>query len=114
KDKPKEDFPKAPSMPEDMKEMYKQRQRELAVERAQMSVSEDEKKTEDNTISTPSTVTEPRLEDSTVAPKIDAPAEPRPVEKVEPAPVANPPQTRPRHAAPDKKEGKKGESGRPE
>jgi len=30
KDKPKEDFPQAPSMPEDMKEMYKQRQRELA------------------------------------------------------------------------------------
>src|SRR6202008_1752636 len=36
KDKPKEDFPKAPNMPEDMKEMYKQRQRELQLERAQM------------------------------------------------------------------------------
>src|ERR1044071_8910298 len=36
KDKPKKDFPKAPSMPEDMKERYKQRQRELALERAQM------------------------------------------------------------------------------
>src|SRR4029078_10525086 len=36
KDKPKEDFPKAPSMPEDMREMFSQRQRELALERAQM------------------------------------------------------------------------------
>src|SRR6266705_4735238 len=42
KDKPKEDFPKAPSMPEDMKEMYKQRQRELQLERAQMEVDEED------------------------------------------------------------------------
>src|SRR6202008_1585505 len=41
KEKPKEDFPKAPNMPEDMKEMYKQRQRELQLERAQMAVDED-------------------------------------------------------------------------
>jgi penicillin-binding protein 1A len=114
KDKPKEDFPKAPAMPEDMKEMYKQRQRELALERAQMSVADDEEKTDENTISTPSTVTEPRLEDSTVAPKIDAPAEPRPnVEKVEPAPAATPQQTRPREAEPNKKKGKKGDDGPP-
>ena len=30
KDKPKEEFPKAPSMPEDMRELFRQRQRELA------------------------------------------------------------------------------------
>src|SRR5712671_8096105 len=48
KDKPKEDFPKAPSMPEDMKEMYKQRQRELALERAQMAVEDETEKTDEN------------------------------------------------------------------
>jgi len=49
KDKPKEDFPKAPTMPEDMKEMYKQRQRELALERAQMTADEEQTKTDENT-----------------------------------------------------------------
>src|SRR5205085_6773855 len=48
KDKPKEDFTKAPTMPEDMREMYKQRQRELALERAQMTADEDEEKTDEN------------------------------------------------------------------
>ncbi|HSV22269.1 MAG TPA: PBP1A family penicillin-binding protein, partial [Xanthobacteraceae bacterium] len=76
KDKGKEDFPKAPSMPEDMKEMYKQRQRELALERAQMTTEADETKTDEN--ANPSAITEPRLEDNTVpAPKTEAPTEPR-------------------------------------
>ena len=35
-DKPKEDFPTAPNMPEDMKELFRQRQRELAAERAEL------------------------------------------------------------------------------
>src|SRR5207245_3388394 len=48
KDKPKEDFPKAPSMPEDMKEMYKQRQRELALERAQMAAEAPEDQQDQN------------------------------------------------------------------
>jgi penicillin-binding protein 1A len=116
KDKPKEDFPKAPSMPEDMKEMYKQRQRELALERAQMAADEEETKTDEN--APPSAITEPRLEDSTVpAPKTEAPVEPRPnpetPKKVEPAPVSTPPQTRPREAEPAKKKGKKGDDGPP-
>src|SRR6266446_6321174 len=64
KDKPKEDFPKAPNMPEDMKEMYKQRQRELQLERAQMTADADETKTDEN--AAPSAITEPRLEDKTV------------------------------------------------
>src|SRR4029077_3891727 len=64
KDKGKEDFPKAPAMPEDMKEMYKQRQRELALERAQMTTEEDTQKTDENA-TPPSAITEPRLEDST-------------------------------------------------
>src|SRR2546425_1857958 len=50
KNKPKEDFPKTPSMPEDMKEMYKQRQRELALERAQMSADEDEDRSEERRV----------------------------------------------------------------
>lgn len=117
KDKPKEDFPKAPAMPEDMKEMYKQRQRELALERAQMAADEETEKTDENA-TTPSAITEPRLEDSTVpAPKSDVPSEPKPnteaPKKVEPASVATPAQTRPREAEPAKKKGKKGDDGPP-
>src|SRR5690348_16061283 len=37
KDKPKEDFPKAPEMPEDMRELFRQRQRDLAAERAEFA-----------------------------------------------------------------------------
>jgi penicillin-binding protein 1A len=117
KDKPKEDFPKAPSMPEDMKEMYKQRQRELALERAQMTADSDEEKTDEN--AKPSAITEPRLEDKTLppAPKSDEPAEPKtntetPKEKPA-APAATPAQTRPREAEPAKKKGKKGDDGPP-
>ncbi|HSQ23067.1 MAG TPA: PBP1A family penicillin-binding protein, partial [Pyrinomonadaceae bacterium] len=117
KDKPKEDFPKAPAMPEDMKEMYKQRQRELALERAQMAADEETEKTDENA-TTPSAITEPRLEDSTVpAPRSDVPSELKPnteaPKKVEPAPVATPAQTRPREAEPAKKKGKKGDDGPP-
>ena len=118
KDKPKEDFPKAPSMPEDMKEMYKQRQRELALERAQMTAETDETKTDQNANS--NTITTPRLEDTTLppAPKTDEPPEPRTntetPKKTEPAtPVATPAQTRPREAEPAKKKGKKGDDGPP-
>jgi penicillin-binding protein 1A len=117
KDKGKEDFPKAPAMPEDMKEMYKQRQRELQLERAQMTVDSDDTKTDEN--AAPSAITQPRLEDNTVpAPKTDAPPEPRPntetpKETKPSAPVATPAQTRPREADPAKKRGKKGDDGPP-
>jgi penicillin-binding protein 1A len=118
KDKPKEDFPKAPSMPEDMKEMYKQRQRELALERAQMTA--DEEKTETDPNANPSAITTPRLEDSTLppAPKTDDPPEPRtntetPKETKPAAPAATPAQTRPRETEPAKKKGKKGDDGPP-
>src|ERR1041384_1876498 len=66
KDKPKEDFPKAPAMPEDMKEMYKQRQRELQLERAQMSVDEDEQIGDENT--PPSAITNQKLQAKTLPP----------------------------------------------
>src|ERR1051325_1479757 len=114
KDKPKEDFPKAPAMPEDMKEMYKQRQRELQLERAQMDVDEETDKTDENKTTAPLTITEPRLEDNTVpAPRSEAPVEPRPAtetpKKVEPAPAATPATTRPPAVDPNKKKGKKGD-----
>src|SRR5947199_1350547 len=79
KDKPKEDFQKAPEMPEDMKEMYKQRQRELALERAQMEADAEETQTDQNANPNPSAGTTPKLEDTTLppAPRSEAPAEPR-------------------------------------
>src|SRR5438876_3260427 len=122
KGKPKDDFDKAPSMPEDMKEMYKQRQRELALERAQMTADEDEDKTDENAKpnSNPNAMTTPKLQDTTLppAPKTDMPAEPRTTtetpKKTEPAaPAATPAQSRPREAEPAKKKGKKGDDGPP-
>src|SRR5687768_12713520 len=111
KDKPKEEFPKPPSMPEDMREMYRQRQRELQLERAQMQ-AEPSPTPEDGTTE-PSAITTPKLEDTTLppAPKQDQPAEPR----TDPAPKPQTPaetprqETRPREAEPAKKKGKKGE-----
>jgi penicillin-binding protein 1A len=116
KDKPKEDFAKAPSMPEDMKEMYKQRQRELQLERAQMTADEQDNQPDKN--ANPDAITTPKLEDSTLPPvKTDVPPEPRvnpEPKKVEPAaPAATPAQTRPREAEPAKKKGKKGNDGPP-
>ncbi|HXI62578.1 MAG TPA: hypothetical protein VNF70_07690, partial [Pyrinomonadaceae bacterium] len=116
KDKPKEDFPKAPTMPEDMKEMYKQRQRELQLERAQMAVDDQTDETDKTTKPDATTITSPRLEDNTLpAPKTE-PGEPRvnpETPKKEPAPAATPAQSRPREAEPNKKKGKKGDDGPP-
>ncbi len=114
KDKPKEDFSRAPSMPEDMKEMYKQRQRELQLERAQMTADEQDNQTDKNT--GPSAISTPKLEDSTLPPvKTDVPPEPRSEtpKKVEPAPASTPAETRPREVEPAKKKGKKGNDGPP-
>lgn len=113
KDKPKENFDKAPTMPEDMKELFRQRQRELAAERAQFRI-DDEEESEDE-LTTPTTTTEPKLEQMTLPPPPkadDRPADPQPrtetpAPKVETAPA--PPVTRPREAEPAKKKGKKGE-----
>src|SRR5215471_1024551 len=119
KDKPKEDFSKAPNMPEDMKEMYKQRQRELQLERAQMAVDQDEDQTDKNAKPDANTILEPRLEDKTLppAPRSDQLTEPRangdPTKKVGPQPASTPSETRPREAEPNKKKGKKGDDGPP-
>jgi hypothetical protein len=111
KDKPKEEFPKAPEMPEDMRELFRQRQRELAAERAELAAEAD--KTEDENALPPGT-TEPKLEQVTMPPPPktdeDSPkAQPKPEvpsPKVEATP---PPATRPREAEPAKKKGKKGD-----
>jgi penicillin-binding protein 1A len=118
KDKPKEDFSKAPNMPEDMKEMYKQRQRELQLERAQMAVDQDEEPSDKNAKPDANTM-EPRLDDKTLppAPKSDLLTEPRtngdPTKKVPAVPASTPSETRPREAEPNKKKGKKGDDGPP-
>jgi penicillin-binding protein 1A len=108
KDKPKEDFPKVPTMPEDMKELYRQRQRELAAERAEFAASADKADGEDSTL--PEASKEPKMEQVTLPPppKEDAPR--TSVKPVPPVTEPPPPATRPREVEPhQKKQGKKGE-----
>ncbi|MGI8734404.1 MAG: PBP1A family penicillin-binding protein [Pyrinomonadaceae bacterium] len=110
KDKPKENFDKAPSMPEDMKELYRQRQRELAAERAQLAAYDESD--EDSDATEASTDTEPKLEQVTLPPppRTDEPAvapAPKP-ETVTPRTEPPPPATRPREVDAQKKKGKKG------
>ena len=112
KDKPKENFDKAPTMPEDMKELFRQRQRELAAERAQFKMNAEESGDES---AAPDTNAEPKLEQMTLPPppKVDqGPPDPQP--KAEPATPRvetppPPPVSRPREVDPAKKKGKKGE-----
>ena len=73
KDKPKEDFPKAPNMPEDMKELFRQRQRELAAERAEFA-ADAEKNADENAV--PATTTEPKMDQVTLPPPPKADEEP--------------------------------------
>jgi membrane carboxypeptidase/penicillin-binding protein len=111
KDKEKEEFPKAPDMPEDMRELFRQRQRELAAERAELAANAEDEE-EEGTL--PAGSTEPKLEQVTMPPPPkadDGPANPQTkpetsTPKVEATP---PPATRPREAEPAKKKGKKGE-----
>ncbi len=109
KDKPKETFDKAPSMPEDMKELYRQRQRELAAERALVAAYDED---EESDTTEASTETEPKLEQVTLPPppRADdtAPA-PQPKTDVVPRTEPPPPTTRPREVEAQKKKGKKGE-----
>ena len=112
KDKPKEDFPKAPSMPEDMREIFRQRQRELAAERAEFAAQAEE--TTDENATTDPTATQPKMDQVTLPPppKAEEPAtNPQPKSDA-PAPKAEtppPPTTRPREVEPQKKKGKKGD-----
>jgi len=111
KDKPKEEFPKAPGMPEDMKELFRQRQRELAAERADFA-ADASKETDENALP-PTTITEPKQDQVTLPPppKTDESSAPQPkpdaaTPKVEAPPPAP---TRPREVEPAKKKGKKGD-----
>jgi len=111
KDKPKENFDKPPSMPEDMRELFRQRQRELAAERAQLAADDETEDGDESTVTT--TDTEPKLEQVTLPPPPkteDHPAEvpPKP-ETAAPKAEPPPPITRPREVEPQKKKGKKGE-----
>jgi penicillin-binding protein 1A len=109
KDKPKENFDKPPSMPEDMKELFRQRQRELAAERAQLESGEEDEEDSDTTEATGTT--EPKQEQVTLPPPPrtdDAPPpQPKP-EVVTPRSEPPPPTTRPREVDAQKKKGKKG------
>ncbi|PYS89698.1 MAG: penicillin-binding protein [Acidobacteria bacterium] len=117
KDKPKEQFEKAPSMPEDIKELQDQRQREMAEERAaEMAQIKADK---GDTSNLPSTSTEPQLQQITLppapgehtgdgtAPHRAEPVVPR-IETEAPPPPSSAPATRPREVEPAKKKGKKG------
>jgi penicillin-binding protein 1A len=111
KDKPKEDFQKAPDMPEDMKELFRQRQRELAAERAEFAA--DAEKAADENATPTGSPGEPKMQQETMPPppKAEEPSHNEP--KAEPATpkVETPPpaQTRPRETEPAKKKGKKGD-----
>jgi penicillin-binding protein 1A len=110
KDKPKEEFSKPPSMPEDMKELFRQRQRELAAERAELAEAAQEAEGDE---STTTDTTEPKLEQVTLPPppkSDEAPDPPAPKEAAPPKVEATPPPiTRPREADPPRKKGKKGD-----
>ncbi|HEY0366965.1 MAG TPA: penicillin-binding transpeptidase domain-containing protein, partial [Pyrinomonadaceae bacterium] len=111
KDKEKEEFPKAPEMPEDMRELFRQRQRELAAERAEFAA---EAKSEEDT-ELPTGTAAPKLEQVTLPPppKADVDEQPKTQPKPDvatPKAEAPPPAaTRPREAEPAKKKGKKGD-----
>jgi len=113
KEKEKEEFPKAPEMPEDMREIYRQRQRELAAERAEMAADAKEIADDDDALP-PGTTAAPKLEQVTLPPPPkadDAPSNPQPKSDAT-SPKADtppPPATRPREAEPARKKGKKGD-----
>ncbi|HEX8495401.1 MAG TPA: PBP1A family penicillin-binding protein [Pyrinomonadaceae bacterium] len=124
KDKPKENFDKPPAMPEDMKELQKQRQREMMEERAELYAlrgASRSSKSSDDENSLPTAITTPKLEQVTLPPAPSTGDEaPRPATpaadtspKSDPGPARNdtpPPAatTRPREVEPAKKKGKKG------
>jgi penicillin-binding protein 1A len=115
KDKPKEDFEKAPPIPEDMKELEKQRQREMMENRLDLIAKRPGSKADAS--DAPETITTPKLEQVTLppAPKTDElpppPSMPPPTaapKKTETATPAPPAATRPREVEQPKKKGKKG------
>ena len=130
KDKPKEKFEEAPPMPEDIKELYQQRMREMAEERerlyasargdqdgggdnAMVPVSLDEPKLEVITLPPPAgggTDTPPPADGAAAQPKPPAITAPRAGDdEAPPPPFSAPAATRPREVETQKKKGKKGD-----
>jgi penicillin-binding protein 1A len=119
KDKPKESFEKAPKMPEDIRELHLQRQREMAEERESFMAARGDRGDGERLL--PALTIEPKLEQITLPPaagegltattpppddtaKKPEPASPRGDDDTPPpAPPA-----RPRDPEPPKKKGKKG------
>jgi penicillin-binding protein 1A len=120
KDKPKENFEKAPKMPEDIRELHLQRQREMAEERESFMAARGERTGDERVL--PALNIEPKLEqitlppaagegltatnppppdDSSKKPEVVAPRDDDP-----PPPPA--PSSRPREPEQPKKKGKKG------
>jgi len=100
KDKPKEDFEKAPSIPEDMKELEKQRQRETMESKLDQVAQRSDKKGSES--DSTETITTPKMEQVTLPPATAAP------KKTETVAPQTPPATRPREVEQPKKRGKKG------
>jgi len=119
KDKPREDFEKPPLMPEDMKELEKQRQREMMENRLDMVAAKGQGKKAAETDSS-GTITTPKMEQVTLppAPGMEEPPPPMPTKSAPPATTApkktetvttpTAPATRPREVEQPKKKGKKG------
>jgi penicillin-binding protein 1A len=118
KDKPKEDFEKPPAQPEDMKELQKQRQREMMEGRLDILAAKRPGSKTDDT-ETPAVITNPKMEQVTLppaAPQVDelpppmaAPSTTSAPKKTEPVSAPQTaPATRPREVEAPKKKGKKG------
>jgi penicillin-binding protein 1A len=113
KDKPKESFDKPPNIPEDMRELEKQRQREMMENRLDLLAKKPGKADEADATET---ITTPKLEQVTLppAPRIDdgpppvMPPAAAPAKKSETETSAPPSATRPREVEQPKKKGKKG------
>jgi hypothetical protein len=97
-------------MPEDMKELFRQRQRELAAERAELASEAKDEGAGD--AAPPAATTEPKMDQVTLPPPPKAETTERPAKTEPVAPKTEappPPVTRPREAEPPKKKGKKGD-----
>ncbi|HEX8748452.1 MAG TPA: PBP1A family penicillin-binding protein [Pyrinomonadaceae bacterium] len=121
KDKEKEDFPKPPAIPEDMKELNQQRKGEMSEDKVAAAMARASAKRDSSDNSGSTNTTEPKLEQVTLppAPKTDnsssgdnRPAADTTPKKTEPPPPRTetptaPSTSRPREVEP-KKKGKKG------
>jgi penicillin-binding protein 1A len=120
KGKPKEDFEKPPEIPEDMKELNRQRQREMSEERSKLAAAAKDKEGDEEGTSTDANA-EPKLEQVTLPPAPrgadDSSSKPdtgdtTPKKSDSGGPAKSETTTRPREVEAPKKKGKKG-SGEP-